>query len=219
MILFCTGSKGGVGKSLLAMALLNYLETRNRAPVLVETDTSNPDVFKAYSDSVESHALDLDRPQGWERLLDVASGAGGRPVVVNHAARGNPGLRYAGDLRSAADRIGPLTALFLLNRGRDSIELLGEFRDRMPEARIYPVLNEIFGRAGLFELYRTSEVRMEIEQQTKTLILGALADRVTTALGLHRWTLAVARTELPFTDRVELERWLVEVETMLEGVL
>ena len=40
------GGKGGVGKSLMSMALLDFLHTSGRRPYLVETDTSVPDVFK-----------------------------------------------------------------------------------------------------------------------------------------------------------------------------
>ena len=41
------GGKCGVGKSMLSMALLDYLRTSERQPFLVETDTSAPDVWKA----------------------------------------------------------------------------------------------------------------------------------------------------------------------------
>jgi len=46
-VFFVTGSKGGVGKSVGAIALLDYFEMRNRQVSLVETDTANPDVGNA----------------------------------------------------------------------------------------------------------------------------------------------------------------------------
>ena len=42
------GGKGGVGKSLMSMALLDFLQAGGQEPFLVETDTSVPDVFKTY---------------------------------------------------------------------------------------------------------------------------------------------------------------------------
>jgi Mrp family chromosome partitioning ATPase len=40
------GSKGGVGKSIVAMAVLDSLLERGEPVLLVECDTSNPDVAK-----------------------------------------------------------------------------------------------------------------------------------------------------------------------------
>ncbi|MGH7435886.1 MAG: hypothetical protein ACRENE_09450 [Polyangiaceae bacterium] len=42
------GSKGGVGKSMMTLATLDYLLEQGAKVVLVECDTSNPDVWKAY---------------------------------------------------------------------------------------------------------------------------------------------------------------------------
>jgi len=41
-IVFVSGSKGGVGKSITTMAVLDYLATENRYVKLLEADTSNP---------------------------------------------------------------------------------------------------------------------------------------------------------------------------------
>ncbi len=38
------GSKGGVGKSMVTLALADHLQRLDTHAVLVETDTSNPDV-------------------------------------------------------------------------------------------------------------------------------------------------------------------------------
>jgi hypothetical protein len=47
-IFWIGGSKGGVGKSMMTLATLDYLLDQDARVVLVECDTSNPDVFKAY---------------------------------------------------------------------------------------------------------------------------------------------------------------------------
>jgi MinD superfamily P-loop ATPase len=43
------GSKGGVGKSLFSFALVDYLLNQERNVLLVDTDTDNPDVYKAHA--------------------------------------------------------------------------------------------------------------------------------------------------------------------------
>ena len=71
-VFFVTGSKGGVGKSVGAIALLDYFEMRNRKVSLVETDTANPDVGKAYQKDVKSFSLvNLDENEGWLDLLTL----------------------------------------------------------------------------------------------------------------------------------------------------
>ena len=65
---FIGGSKGGVGKSFLSMALADYLtQYKGRKIVLIESDTSNPDVGKTFthSDDVEVLSLSLDNADGW----------------------------------------------------------------------------------------------------------------------------------------------------------
>ncbi|MGF6841134.1 hypothetical protein QF001_005001 [Paraburkholderia youngii] len=54
------GSKGGVGKSFVTLALVEYLRRTDVHTVLVETDTSNPDVMKAVHDEIECASCDLE---------------------------------------------------------------------------------------------------------------------------------------------------------------
>ena len=83
-IFWIGGSKGGVGKSAVSMALLDYLG--ELCPLLVETDTANPDVAKAYGNVVRTELLDLDESDGWIELINLCAEHSG-PVVINSAAR------------------------------------------------------------------------------------------------------------------------------------
>ena len=58
------GSKGGVGKSMMTSATLDYLLERKIKVSLVESDTSNPDVWKAYKDFVPVELINLDESDG-----------------------------------------------------------------------------------------------------------------------------------------------------------
>ena len=49
MIYFSSGDKGGVGKSLLANALINYSYIKNeKGVVVIDADTRNSDVFRLH---------------------------------------------------------------------------------------------------------------------------------------------------------------------------
>jgi hypothetical protein len=59
------GGEGGVGKSLLSMTVVDYLDGTGSGPFLVERDTSVPDVYKTYKDAVGGELVNLDEREGW----------------------------------------------------------------------------------------------------------------------------------------------------------
>ena len=103
-VFFVTGSKGGVGKSVGAIALLDYFEMRNRQVSLVETDTANPDVGKAYQKSVKSFSLvNLDENEGWLDLLDIVDASKDDEVVAVVADGGGDGAALEAEAVEQAD--------------------------------------------------------------------------------------------------------------------
>ena len=68
-IFYVGGSKGGVGKSKLTFALVDYLLDEGKQVLLLESDTSNPDVYKAHhqheNDMLQCREIDLDTSDGW----------------------------------------------------------------------------------------------------------------------------------------------------------
>ncbi|MGD0679860.1 MAG: hypothetical protein ABSC94_31135 [Polyangiaceae bacterium] len=58
------GSKGGVGKSIMAAATMDYLLETGAKVALVESDTSNPDVWKAYKELLPVVLVNLDQGDG-----------------------------------------------------------------------------------------------------------------------------------------------------------
>jgi cellulose biosynthesis protein BcsQ len=91
------GSKGGVDKSIVCAALVDYLSAiRNEKVYLIESDTSNPDVERTYLKAVDGTqripgaAFDLDSAEGWVNLIDAAEQYPDHHIVVNSAARNGP---------------------------------------------------------------------------------------------------------------------------------
>lgn len=103
----------------------------------------------------------------------------------------------------------PATCLWLINRQRDSLELLAEFRDMAPGVKIHVLRNSYFGDERKFELYNGSELRKEIEAAGgKSLTFPELADRITDQLYTQRLTLAQAGADsMPLGSRSEVHRW------------
>ena len=216
------GSKGGVGKSLMTVATLDYLLARGDDVFLVECDTSNPDVWKAYEEHVKGELIDLDEADGWIRLVNVCHAHRRGVVVINTAARNNAAVTQFGPmLESSLAELGTkLVALWMINRQRDSLELLTEYMQAMPSAEVHVVRNGYFGDERKFELYNTSKLRESIEQRGgKSVTLPDLADRVADDIYTQRLALSVAAEKLPIGNRAELGRWRGEVRRVLTALV
>jgi hypothetical protein len=217
-IVFVSGSKGGVGKSLTAMAVLDFLSTEHRYVRLLEADTTNPDVWKSYRRTIEGEVSDLDDVDGWINLVNTCDANPFKAIVINTPARNNDSVRHHGSilLESLKELARPLITLWVINRQRDSLELLRNYMESMTTGIVHVVRNGYFGDESKFELYQSSSMPETIAQQGgKSLFLPDLADRVTDELYSRRITLSEAAQQLKLGDRVELQRWRAHVREIM----
>ena len=215
------GGKGGVGKSLMSMALLDFLQAGGAEPFLVETDTSVPDVFKTYQEETAGELVNLDEREGWIELVNLVESRAASTIVINTGARNQTGVSNFGrTLSKALGELGrKLVVLWMIDRKRESLELLSDFMAAIPEAEVHVVRNLYLGTEKKFELYNGSKMKAGIEGRgSKSVNLPELADRVTDAMNKGRMTIAKATGELSLGDRMELERWREECADMLSEV-
>lgn len=217
------GAKGGVGKSIVSMALVDYLLAQKSTPLLIESDTSNPDVWKVYRETITCQLLDLDEVDGWIRLVNACDAHPDKIVIVNTAARSNTGVsKFGATLSESLNELDrSLIALWAINRQRDSMELLTEFMDVMPVSRVHVLRNLYFGDESKFELYAASKtLRPRVESAGgKSLSFPDLADRVADDLYKERMTIAAAAERLPIGNRAELRRWRAAVAKVMSEVV
>jgi hypothetical protein len=216
------GSKGGVGKSLVAMAMVDYLQQCDEDLLLVDSDTSNPDVWKAYKDTARTDLINLDAANGWIDLVNLCDENPESTVVINSAARNNRGVSSYGTTlnNTLAELKRELVTLWVINRQRDSLELLKEFMDAIPGSAVHVIRNGYFGDERKFELYNGSKRRAIVEERGGlSLTFPDLADRVSDDVYSRRMSIAVAAAELPLGNRAELCRWRAEVKSMLEQIV
>lgn len=223
------GCKGGVGKSMVGEALMDDLLQRGLPILLVETDISVPDVWRAYQNvsGVRALTLDLDEVDGWIVLSTTLSQHPHHVVVINTAARNDRGIVAHGPLltKALAKLNRPLVTLWVINRQRDSLELLEDYLKIMPDAQTHVVRNGHFGPTEKFELYNTSPHRQRIEARGgRSLTFPDLADRVSDALRLGRLAISTALDEqrndgLDFGGRIELERWREQTRLVFDAIV
>jgi len=212
-VFYVGGSKGGVGKSLFSFALVDYLLNNDKSVLLVDTDTDNPDVFKAHKDldlpNLVCRLNSLDDADSWADLLDTVQSYPEHTVVINAAARTKTSTASYGEIMKGAlqDMQRTLIVFWVINRHRDSIELLYSFQETFAEETIHVCRNLYFGDSQRFELYNSSQARELVEKNGLTLDFPDVANRVADWLYSSRKSIRAALPEMPYGTRAELQRW------------
>ena len=211
-LIYIGGAKGGVGKSLVSMLVLDIIREEN--PVLVETDQSNPDVYKAYENSVESITANMDTDAGWAKALNEIDARRGRPIVINSAARNSMGISKFGDTFNALGV--DMTLLWAVNPQKDSLLLLDAFMKAVEPARSYVVKNGFFGADEDFDLYNGSKIR---KTMTGDCYLPELLSTAANVVYSQRKPLHELAEILPVGDRLLFEGWRRKAHKALKPIL
>ena len=220
-IYFVGGSKGGVGKSFVSMALADYLtQCKGRKIKLIESDTSNPDVGKTFKEDENTEVISfrLDEADGWIELVNICDGSDS-DIVVNSAARSNEAVaNFGGTLTGSLDELKmDIVTFWVINRQRDSIELLKKYMEAIP-GELHVVRNTFYGDAAKFELFKNSKTRTDAEARGITIDFPDLADRVADNIYSNRLTISKALATEPLGNRAELKRWRSVVWKAFEDI-
>lgn len=207
------GSKGGVGKSFVSIGLADYLTQYKKKEIcLIETDTSNPDAAKILHSNddeknIEIKPVSLDKIDGWIELINTLERSQ-KDVVINTAARSIDGIKkFSPTLISVLDELKlELCSFWVINRQRDSLELLKEYSKTIP-GTLHVVRNNYFGSPEQFDLYNSSALAKELSGRGKTLDFPDLADRVADDIYSKRLSIQKASAEMPLGNKAELNRW------------
>ena len=230
-IYLISGSKGGVGKSLFSMAVIDYHYANDKNCILIESDTSNPDVYMCYSELVLSEAINLDVSDGWIELVNLCEENPDSIVIINSAARSNTGITdfggTLGELLGELDR--KLITFWMVDDKKDGAELLLNFMDAMPNSTVHVVRNE---KAGNVENFYCSEMLQsgEIKINGQTLSLPILNSKVANHLYNDRLSIEQVVVEstrfgkakdqkIPMGNRGHMKDWRKTVHKIIEQVI
>jgi hypothetical protein len=222
-LIYVGGSKGGTGKSMVCMALVDYV--RKSCPddeiLLFETDSSNPDVGRLYQKTkgVITKGLILNEDDsGWMKMVDTIAETSVRHVIINSMAASNLGIQSHGALLDQNVLSGRLDVKFnvfwVVNRNKDAILLLRNFLQWIKSAAVYPVLNLYFGKEDEFYFYRASQDIHEtiLERGGRSIVFPNLNDMIADRLYTDEINLEDLPSHLKLGMRTGLERWLALVK-------
>jgi hypothetical protein len=214
---FIGGEKGGVGKSLVARILAQYLIDHETPFLGFDTDQSHGALLRFYGDYAAPAAI--DRYESLDRIVEAAVAEPERRILVDLAAQTQPFLmRWMEDseLLELCPEMGmELTYWHVMDSGQDAVDLLGKLLDRFgDQLPLVLVLNEV--RGDRFELLQASGLRIRAESLgARVMSLRHLQDSAMQKIDGHSssfWA-AINNTDktqhsLGLLERQRVKNWL-----------
>lgn len=162
---FIGGEKGGVGKSLVARLLAQYLIDRELPFIGFDTDKSHGALLRFYADYASP--VVIDRYESLDRIVESAVAEPDRRILVDLAAQTHQFLTQWIEDSGVLDLCGELGMSLrywhVMDSGRDSVDLLRKLLDqfgaRLP---LTLVLNEVRGER--FDILDASGLRARAEE-------------------------------------------------------
>ena len=224
-LIFCTGFKGGIGKSFMTAAVVDYLSTINDNIIVVDTDSTIPDVYKTFKDTYKTYTCNLFTDEGWSALLSICNKHDECHIVVNCAAGSDETfIKNIHHVELASEILErKIASIFMLNDEKDSMNKLSQFFNAthaFKNHHVAVVKNGYSGDDSVFGLYNTSKLKIEIESTGGiSYYLPALTPHVRQKIKLERKSFADAAKILSFGDRIFLDAWRKKVHDFLRGFL
>lgn len=218
-VIYVGGGKGGVGKSLVSIATIDWLRHRGKNVVLVEGDAANPDAYKCYQNLVPVHACDFDVQDGWNALGDLAEQSEDEVIVVNSGARVIEGVRRYGHVLEDCAQAGvvDLVVLWPINRLRDSIGALKDFRSVVSNGQLGVVRNLFFGPENKFTRWHDSRYAQGLVQAGARIAnLDELSDRIVDKIYDDRMPIEEIVQGGGVVDRSNVSNWRGKAHAMLD---
>lgn len=210
------GEKGGVGKSMVARLLAQYLIDRQTPFIGFDTDRSHGSLMRFYADYA-SPAL-VDRYEALDAIIESAVEQPGRHVIVDLAAQTHdPLVRWMDDsgVLDMADLSGiALHYWHVMDSGRDSVDLLARLLDRFGQRLHYVLVRNQLRGDDFSQLERSGQLERAQALGARVMDLKKLHDAVVQKIDTRNASFWAARQGgaegpgLGLMERQRLKMWL-----------
>jgi hypothetical protein len=165
------GEKGGVGKSVVARVVAQYLIDKNLPFLGFDTDRSHGALLRFYS--AYTSPVVVDRYESLDRIVEAALAQPEKRLLVDLAAQTHdPLVKWmdeSGVLELAAEAGYSLTYWHVMDSGKDSVDLLRRLVDRFYARLNYVVvLNQL--RGDNFDLFEQSAEPARLQELNATVL-------------------------------------------------
>jgi hypothetical protein len=212
---FIGGEKGGVGKSLIARILAQYLIDHERPFLGFDTDRSHGALMRFYAGYASP--IVVDRYESLDAIVEAAAADPARSILVDLAAQTQDALtRWMDDsgLLELSSELGlALTYWHVMDSGRDSVDLLKKLLDRFG-SRLNYVLVQNHIRGDDFDLLEASgEKKRALELHARIINIKRLHETSMIKIDGHSssfWsaTQSADAHALGILERQRVKMWL-----------
>jgi len=220
---FIGGEKGGVGKSLVARVLAQYLIDHERPFLGFDTDKSHGALMRFYAGYASP--VVVDRYESLDAIVEAAVAAPDRSILVDMAAQTQDALTQWMDdsaLIELSSELGlGLTYWHVMDSGRDSVDLLKKLLDRFG-SRLNYVLVQNHIRGDNFDILEASgEKKRALELHARVINIKRLHEASMIKIDSHSssfWSATQSTDEhaLGLLERQRVKMWLNSAYAELE---
>lgn len=212
---FIGGEKGGVGKSLTARVLAQYLIDRKIPFLGFDTDRSHGALLRFYAGYASP--VVLDSPQALDVIVEAAAEQPDRRILVDLAAQTqDPLVQWmddAGVIELAMEMGLAIHYWHVMDAGKDSVDLLGKLLDRFGRSLQYVLVrNQVRGN-DFSALEQSGLQARALELGAKVISLKKLNEGVshkidTASSSFWQASTSGAQGTLGLMDRQRVKMWL-----------
>jgi len=224
---FVGGEKGGVGKSVFARVLAQYMIDREIPFCAFDTDRSHGSLLRFYADY--SIPTEVEAFESLDAIIEAATEDSDRHILVDLAAQTfHPFVKWmeeSGVLELTGDLGITVTYWNIMDSGKDSVDLLGPlFEQHAPNMNYVLVLNEL--RGNNFEIFENSQEKARAEElNAKIIPLKRLHPPLMQKIDAHSASFWAAKNTVPesamklgLLERHRVKIWLREAYSELDSV-
>jgi hypothetical protein len=224
---FVGGEKGGVGKSVVARVVAQYLIDNSISFLGFDTDRSHGSLLRFYSGYASP--VVVDSYESLDAIVEAAVEQPEKRILVDLAAQTHDALvkwmDESGVLEMAADNGLTLTYWHVMDSGKDSVDLLKKLFDRFDSRLNYVVvLNQL--RGDDFGIFDKSDVKQRAQElNVKFVSLRRLHEPVIAKIDAGSTSFWAAKTKsttdvkgLGILERQRVKVWLKHAYSELERV-
>ena len=174
------GEKGGVGKSVVARVVAQYMIDEGIPFLGFDTDRSHGSLLRFYGDYASP--VVVDRYESLDTIVEAATAGTGKRVLVDLAAQTHePLTRWMEEsgVLDLQDELGfSMRYWHVMDSGKDSVDLLGRLFDRFGDRLKYVIVQNQL-RGDDFDLFERSGNRARArELDAKVMVLKRLHEPV-----------------------------------------
>jgi hypothetical protein len=223
---FIGGEKGGVGKSLMARVLAQYMIDRELPFLGFDTDRSHGALIRFYSGYASPVAV--DEVESLDAIVEAAVDQPGRRILVDLAAQTHDSL--AGWMEDAgvvdlAEEMGmKLFYWHVMDTGKDSVDLLRRLLDRFGTGLAYVLVRNHVRGTDFGTLEQSGEQARAIGMGARIVTLKKLNEHVIQKIDSASSTFWKAKSSerdpsgLGLMDRQRVKMWLRDAYREIDEV-